>query len=95
MSCLKRLILLPKPPSLGSPGPMFSSSRSMSISSSYDQVNVCFEDDGQIAVIKLNDPARLNAINVQMGEELDQLVQELKGKDGLRAAILTGEGINN
>ena len=48
------------------------------------------ERDGDIAIIRLNDPATLNAVTVQTIEEIDQALDEIKGS--ARAMILTGAG---
>ena len=48
--------------------------------------------DGSIAKITLNRPEALNAINVEMGDELIKVFEELKTRDEVRAVILTGAG---
>lgn len=48
------------------------------------------ERDGDIAIIRLNDPATLNAVTVQTIEEVDAALDEIKGS--ARAMILTGAG---
>jgi len=49
-------------------------------------------DDGKIAVITLNNPAKLNALTEPMGDELTSQIQELKSNQSIRAAVLTGAG---
>lgn len=51
--------------------------------------------DGRVAVITLNDPKRLNALNAEMGDEFMEVVkdfQEGPGSDELGAVVLTGAG---
>jgi len=55
-------------------------------------VKLHHERDGQIAVITLNNPSRLNALTEPMGEALIDTVAQLSSDSGLRAAILTGAG---
>ena len=59
---------------------------------SNDLVKCEFIKEGKIAVLRLNDPDRLNALTESMGDRLEQRVKELRGARGLRAAVLTGEG---
>merc|ERR1719334_1174120 len=51
-----------------------------------------FLNDGQIAVITLNNPSKLNALTEPMGDELTEAVENIKKNPDLRAAVLTGEG---
>ena len=55
-------------------------------------VKVEFLDDSRLAVIKFNDPQRMNTLSVEMGQEFFSAVEALNRRDGLRCAILTGEG---
>lgn len=48
--------------------------------------------DHGIAVVTLNEPERLNAMTVAMGEALEQVFDGLAQDDGLRVAVLTGAG---
>lgn len=48
------------------------------------------ERDGDVAIIRLNDPATLNAVTVQTIEEIDAALDEISGS--ARAMILTGAG---
>lgn len=50
-----------------------------------------FERDGNLAVIKLNRPERLNAATPEMFDELRDVLERLR-PDGARALVLTGEG---
>jgi 2-(1,2-epoxy-1,2-dihydrophenyl)acetyl-CoA isomerase len=48
------------------------------------------ERDGDVAVIRLNDPAKLNAVTLQTIEEIESALDEISGS--ARAMILTGAG---
>ena len=48
------------------------------------------ERDGNVAIIRLNDPATLNAVTVQTLEEIDAALSEISG--WARAMVLTGAG---
>ena len=48
--------------------------------------------DGPVATIRLNNPARLNALSPVMTPELLQALERLGGDPDVRAIVLTGEG---
>lgn len=50
------------------------------------------EKEEHIAVVTINRPEALNALNGDVIAELDKMVDELNAKTDLRAVILTGEG---
>lgn len=50
------------------------------------------EIDPHVIVLSMNRPEQRNAINVQMAEELEACLFSLKGRQNLRALIITGEG---
>ncbi len=54
----------------------------------------CFilEKKDHVAVLKLNRPEKMNAINDEMRESLPHILQEIQADDNIRAVILTGEG---
>ena len=52
----------------------------------------CSVDDGGIALVVLNRPEALNALNLDMFSELDSVFDELKENSQVRVVILTGEG---
>src|SRR5215471_12423091 len=55
--------------------------------------NVIVEGDGRgVAVITVNRPKVLNALNSQTLDELRRAFLELKHDDGVRAVVLTGAG---
>lgn len=53
---------------------------------------VKLEKEGRIAVIKLNRPERLNAVNPQLSDDLRAALDEVAVEEGIRVVILTGEG---
>eukprot|EP00090_Calanus_glacialis_P000843 TRINITY_DN10594_c0_g1_i1.p1 TRINITY_DN10594_c0_g1~~TRINITY_DN10594_c0_g1_i1.p1 ORF type:complete len:285 (-),score=118.10 TRINITY_DN10594_c0_g1_i1:56-910(-) len=55
-------------------------------------VNTHLENNGQIAVITLNNPSKLNALTEPMGDALIAKVEEVKKMEDVRAAIVTGAG---
>jgi enoyl-CoA hydratase/carnithine racemase len=58
-----------------------------------DPVLVRRADDAPgVAVLALNDPDRLNALTVEMGEYFEACVRDLAHDESLRAVVLTGEG---
>jgi 2-(1,2-epoxy-1,2-dihydrophenyl)acetyl-CoA isomerase len=50
------------------------------------------ERDGDVALLRLNNPDRLNALSPVMTAELMQALQSLAGDAGCRAIVVTGEG---
>ena len=50
------------------------------------------DKEGRIAVLTLNRPDKLNAINDEMRKSLSSTLQEVENDDNLRALILTGAG---
>jgi enoyl-CoA hydratase len=57
-----------------------------------DRGRVRFERDGQVAIITLDRPSKLNAYTPQMFEELIEHCDEFTHDRDLRVAILTGAG---
>ena len=58
-------------------------------------VTVHRTEDKKVAIITLNDPKKLNALNASMGEEFKAVVNKLcedVDTEGLGAVVLTGEG---
>jgi enoyl-CoA hydratase len=49
-------------------------------------------EDGGIAVITVNRPDKLNALNADTVQQLDAVVHEVRADDDVRAVILTGAG---
>ena len=54
--------------------------------------HIAFERRGQIALLTLNKPERLNALSAAMRAEIAQVLEEVRADDGLRALVLTGAG---
>ncbi len=54
--------------------------------------NIIVERDGAVAVVTLNRPKVLNALNQHTLAELGQTIDELGGDEATRAIILTGAG---
>ena len=54
--------------------------------------NLVLERDGAVAILTVNRPKVLNALNTQTLDELRRAILALKQDDGVRAVILTGAG---
>jgi enoyl-CoA hydratase len=54
--------------------------------------NILLERDGAVAILTVNRPKVLNALNTQTLDELRRAILALKQDDGVRAVILTGAG---
>lgn len=54
--------------------------------------NVLLEKKGHIAVATINRPKALNALNSQVLEDIDQMVERVKADDEIRALVITGSG---
>ena len=54
--------------------------------------DLILERDGNVAILTLNRPDKLNAINDNMRRYLPLALQEIQEDDGLRALIITGAG---
>lgn len=59
---------------------------------SRETVQLEYLDDGAIAVVRLNRPNALNALNPQLGDDFASVMGELEDRQGLRAVIVTGNG---
>ncbi|MCO5251692.1 MAG: enoyl-CoA hydratase-related protein [Candidatus Kapabacteria bacterium] len=53
---------------------------------------IIFEKQENFAIITLNRPDKLNALNNQLFTELDQIITEVEKDAGIKALILTGSG---
>ena len=49
-----------------------------------------YREDGAVATIQLNRPAKKNAFNAQMRREMGELLHDLAEKTGVRAVVITG-----
>ena len=54
--------------------------------------DLLLEKDGRVAVLTLNRPDKMNALNAAMREYLPLALQEVQEDDNLRALIITGAG---
>jgi enoyl-CoA hydratase len=54
--------------------------------------NLLIERDGAVAILTINRPKVLNALNTQTLDELRRAMLELKHDEAIRAVILTGSG---
>ncbi|HXW05036.1 MAG TPA: enoyl-CoA hydratase-related protein [Vicinamibacterales bacterium] len=54
--------------------------------------NLLIERDGAIAVVTVNRPGVLNALNAQTMDELRRTILALKHDEGVRAVVITGAG---
>ena len=53
---------------------------------------ILYEADGPVAVITLNRPERLNAMDAAMLDALMQAVTQAEEDDAIRAVVVTGAG---
>ena len=56
------------------------------------KATVTCELDGPVALVTLARPGHLNALNVQLVDELGSVLESLRGRAGVRAVVLTGAG---
>jgi enoyl-CoA hydratase len=54
--------------------------------------NIIFEKENHIAIITINRPKALNAINSETLKELDKTVDEIINDDGIYVVLITGSG---
>jgi enoyl-CoA hydratase len=54
--------------------------------------NLLLERDGAVAIVTINRPKVLNALNSETIDELRRAILELEADDGIRATVLTGAG---
>ena len=54
--------------------------------------NLLLEVDGPIAVLTINRPKALNALNSETLTELNQVLGEIEANDEIKVLILTGAG---
>jgi enoyl-CoA hydratase len=54
--------------------------------------NLLLERDGAIAIVTINRPTVLNALNTQTIDELRRAILDLKQDEGVRVVVLTGAG---
>src|SRR5260370_27599169 len=54
--------------------------------------NLSIEREGAVAIVTVNRPAVLNALNTRTLEEVGRSILELKHDEAIRAVVLTGAG---
>lgn len=54
--------------------------------------NLILETEGNVAILKINRPQALNALNGETLEELVMAVEEIESNPEIKAVVLTGEG---
>jgi enoyl-CoA hydratase len=54
--------------------------------------NLIFEKEGKIAVLKINRPKAMNALNTETLCQLSSITDEISRDDEIKALIITGEG---
>jgi enoyl-CoA hydratase len=54
--------------------------------------NLLLERDGAVAIVTINRPTVLNALNAQTLDELRRVIRDLKQDESVRVVILTGAG---
>ncbi|MEG2018621.1 MAG: short-chain-enoyl-CoA hydratase [Clostridium sp.] len=57
-----------------------------------DYKNIVLEKEKNVAVVKINRPKALNALNSETLKEIDHVIQEISDDEEIYVAILTGEG---
>lgn len=57
-----------------------------------DFKNIVIDKEGSVAIIKMNRPAAMNALNSETLGELKEAFARLKDDDGVKVVIITGEG---
>ena len=53
---------------------------------------ILFEIEGNIAIITINRPDKLNALNTTVVEELRKAIKEIIKNPEIKSAIITGSG---
>jgi enoyl-CoA hydratase/carnithine racemase len=54
--------------------------------------NICFDTEGQLAIVTLNRPNRRNALSLELMRELIDCLGRIGGDSSLRAVVLTAAG---
>ena len=55
-------------------------------------MNVLYEIKGNVAILTINRPDALNALNLDVLEELDQLISQAEEAQNVYVLIITGAG---
>ena len=54
--------------------------------------NVLLEKEGHLAIVTINRPKALNALNSETLKDLDTVIEDLENDNNIYAVILTGAG---
>ena len=57
-----------------------------------DYKNVIFEQNGQVAIVRLNRPERLNALDKDTFDSLERVMDYISSTKSIKAVIITGAG---
>ena len=52
--------------------------------------NLLYSEEGRVGVITLNRPNRLNALSIGLLRELDEVLSEIRQREGIGALVITG-----
>jgi len=58
----------------------------------HETVDLELKDNGAIAIVRLNRPGAMNALNMQLADDFIAVLDKLAAQDGLRAVIVAGNG---
>jgi len=56
--------------------------------------NLTLDVENEVAVLTINRPKALNALNSETLDELTEVLTEIEGRDDIKVVILTGAGEN-
>lgn len=54
--------------------------------------NLTLDVENEVAVLTINRPKALNALNSETLDELTEVLTEIEGRDDIKVVILTGAG---
>lgn len=57
--------------------------------------NLTLDVENEVAVLTINRPKALNALNSETLDELTEVLTEIEGRDDIKVVILTGAGENH
>jgi len=55
-------------------------------------MTILVENDGNVRIITLNRPEKLNAITLEMATELNRAVKDAANDDSVKCVVITGKG---
>lgn len=71
---------------------MLALTRQRAYSQAKAYTTILSEREGPIALIKINRPKALNALNLDVIRELNEELKEIEADKAIKVAVLTGEG---